>query len=601
MSAAAYNLENRWEIPAYVWPAVLGVSVALHISIFLFGLPLTEWENEPVDPPLETEVIIESGGPVFEDVALAEPSPTASEPVEPALVATRPEVPLAPAVPSELKDLQPLAAEPADVSTVPVEEIESAEVPILSQVAPNEIDISEVPEVTNVAPVQVQAIEVPPAETIESVPPETGPDPEVVVADPAIPVVSLSPADTVVPLAVTSPAVAEIAAENVTDTPLAQPDREELTTIDAEAVEVIASSEERTELIAETPNGTASLIVDQAAVDVAAGPQVVSETPPEALVDAEPVTVVAANPVPVISSEETALLVGETEEVVTVLEAENTQIETVSPLEQQLTEIEQVETEVAALSPAEPDTAAVPSVELPSAPADIVPAAEVATIDPLADVTRYVSNYNAGDCAHLSVVSAGADNAQVTAFGPGIGPFAVFDRRFADDQGYEASIELRIVTRQQCALLDALGVSGGVEAAGLVELDKTLVKSGALLTGLIQRDLPLARIAAARETGLDLSGKGPPELYLIDDAGRIHDGRDYLLPASNARTAGAWRFKIPVHLTSAVERETALILAVWNRPASRQPARFGTLPSARIAAILAEPGVYSLAAFKVSR
>jgi hypothetical protein len=601
LTAAAYNLESRWEIPAYVWPAVLGVSVALHISIFLFGQPLTEWENEPVDPPLETEVIIENGGPVFEDVALVEPSPTISEPVEPAQVPSQTEVPLAPVVPSELKDLQPLAAEPADVSAVPVEEIESAEVPILSQVTPTEIDISDVPEVTNVSPVQVQTVEVPPAQTIGGALPETVPDPEVVVADPATPVVSLSPADTAVSLAVTSPDVAEIAAESATDAPLVQPEREELATINAEAVEVIAPADERTELIAETPNETAPLIVDQTEVDVVAGPQVVNETPPETLVDTEPVTVVAANPVPVISSEQTALLVGEPEEAVTVLEAENTRIETVSPLEQQLTEIEQVETEVAALSPAEPDTAAVPSVELPTAPAEILPAAEVATIDPLANVTRYVRNYDAGDCAHLSVVSAGADNAKVTAFGPGIGPFAVFDRRFADDQGYEASIELRIVTRQQCALLDALGVSGGVEAAGLVELDKTLVKSGALLTGLIQRDLPVARIAAARETGLDLSGKGPPELYLIDDAGRIHDGRDYLLPATSARTAGAWRFRIPVHLTTAVERETALILAVWNRPASRQPARFGTLPPARIAAILAEPGVYSLAAFKVSR
>ncbi|WP_157738689.1 hypothetical protein [Labrenzia sp. VG12] len=49
------------------------------------------------------------------------------------------------------------------------------------------------------------------------------------------------------------------------------------------------------------------------------------------------------------------------------------------------------------------------------------------------------------------------------------------------------------------------------------------------------------------------------------------------------------------------DSETALVLAIWNRPAANQPPRFGTLPSSRIAGILAAPGVYSLAAFKVSR
>ena len=47
--------------------------------------------------------------------------------------------------------------------------------------------------------------------------------------------------------------------------------------------------------------------------------------------------------------------------------------------------------------------------------------------------------------------------------------------------------------------------------------------------------------------------------------------------------------------------ETALVLAIWNRPSERQPSRFGRLPSERVAEILAEPGVYSLTAFKVSR
>ncbi|MEP5038828.1 hypothetical protein, partial [Roseibium sp.] len=165
---------------------------------------------------------------------------------------------------------------------------------------------------------------------------------------------------------------------------------------------------------------------------------------------------------------------------------------------------------------------------------------------------------------------------------------------------YEAAIELRLVTSSQCGLLNALGLSEGIEAAGLVELDGTVVRSGSHVTGVIRRDLPLKRIAAAEQTGLDLSGKGPPELYLIDDAGQIHDGREFLLPVSSARTAGAWRFKVPVTLMASQSEETALVLAIWNRPASRQPPRFRVQPSARITDILAQPGVYSLSAFKVS-
>ena len=158
------------------------------------------------------------------------------------------------------------------------------------------------------------------------------------------------------------------------------------------------------------------------------------------------------------------------------------------------------------------------------------------------------------------------------------------------------------MTRKQCALLNALGISEGIEAAGLVDLDRTVVRSGTQVSGVVQRDLPLERIASAEQSGLDLSGKGPPELYLIDNTGQIHDGREFLLPASNSQTAGGWRFRVPVTMIASDETdETALVLAIWNRPANRQPARFGRLPAERVAEILAEPGVYSLTAFKVSR
>lgn len=273
-------------------------------------------------------------------------------------------------------------------------------------------------------------------------------------------------------------------------------------------------------------------------------------------------------------------------------------------------DVSEVDLQIAAVEPTGPVDVVAPF----SAPTEILPEATAAVpaapavrppefpaIDPTDQVSAYVDSFDLGKCAHLTVQSAGADSAAITAFGSAIAPFVMFDQQFAADQGFEAKIEVRLVTAQQCQLLDALGLSLGVEAAGLVMLDKTVVRSGTAVTGVIDRDLPLDRIAAAEQNGVILNGAGPPEVYLVDDAGQIHDGRAYVLPASDAITAGGWRFSIPVTLLSSRSDETALVLAIWNRPKDRQPRRFGSLPASRIAKVLEEPGVFSLTAFKVAR
>jgi len=271
------------------------------------------------------------------------------------------------------------------------------------------------------------------------------------------------------------------------------------------------------------------------------------------------------------------------------------------PAQQSFAAVGPAETVVAALAPSAPTAVSIPETSGPAGPTPLVPADAVPSIDPLARATDYVSAYDAGACAHLTVTSAGPNSAQVTAFGAGIEPFALFDKAFAADVGYEANIEVRLITRQQCPLLDALGLSGGVEAAGLVDLDRTLVRSGTRISGTIGRDLPLDRIAAAEAEGVSFNGRGPPELYLIDDAGQIHDGRDFVVPETHAVSAGRWRFTIPVTLISRQQQETALVLAIWNRTRDDQPGRFGTLPASRMGTVLENPGVYSLSAFKVSR
>ncbi|NKX67040.1 hypothetical protein HEP89_23240 [Labrenzia sp. 5N] len=577
MTVVAYNQDRQWDIPGYVWPAVLGVSVALHVSALIYGLPALPWTEEAPLPPVETEVILESGGLPFEDLASVETEITQPlEPDTPLPVETS--VPVETVVNSETAEiLEPVLSEPV-VTESPVNAlVEAVPVTVLDQSLSDDTPIIEAQEVS---PVQTSPVTATPPEQLQVIQPS-------VVPQTASTVVAATPVPDAV-VAVTSVAPNVIAGSEVTLSGAEVPATVEVVPSVAVATdigEVAAAGETQTivSAVQESPV-LAPLAVDQPAAE-ATGNEVVSE-----------VFVPQTQP----SVESPGVVAPDTS--VTVNPVVSVEADAVLPAEQQVAALQPTETETPELAPNAPVSSTVPATQPQGELTENVPPVAVASIDPLAKVSDYVAGYKFGECTHMSVLAAGADTAEVTAFGAGIAPFAIFDQRFKADQGFEAKIEVRLVTRRQCALLDALGVSEGIEAAGLVELDRTVVRSGTPVSGVIQRDLPIERIASAEQSGLDLSGKGPPELYLIDDAGQIHDGREFLLPASNSQTAGGWRFKVPVTMIASDKSdETALVLAIWNRPSERQPSRFGRLPSERVAEILAEPGVYSLTAFKVSR
>ncbi len=575
MSAAASSTEQGWAIPAYVWPPVLGASVALHLSVLVFGLAEMRLPQQDPAELTETEIIIESGGVAFEDVVAASPLQPEAAAVEAVDVSASEVAETTPAS-GEVNELQPVASDVLAASVPPSDIVESVEVLSVPDTNPVEAVAAEVPDVTPSAPETAILSQVETIEVIEAGQAEVAQVLEPGGDIPLAPVTDSLPAD---PSTLALSDVADVVPPPVT--PAVSPTAAEVAVIEPVTVSQGTDGLISDEVLTIVSSATEAQPIPSVGVEpvAPAAIPVLSVTEPEPEPEPEPETVIAANTgiTPVASVE----------------------IEAVSPA-QVVSAVQPAETVVAAISPSEPDTSAVPTVAPPSEPPESVPPVEVATIDPLARITNYVETYDFGDCAHLSVLAAGSDSASVTAFGSGIDPFVRFDKRFSADQGFEAAIELRLVTSSQCGLLNALGLSAGIEAAGLVELDGTVVRSGTQVTGVIRRDLPLQRIAAAEQTGLDLSGKGPPELYLIDDAGQIHDGREFLLPVSSARTAGAWRFKVPVTLMASQSAETALVLAIWNRPASRQPPRFRVQPSARITDVLAQPGVYSLSAFKVS-
>lgn len=577
MTVAAYNQDRQWDIPGYVWPTVLGVSAALHISALVYGLPAVPWVEEAPLPPVETEVILESGGLPFEELSSVEGE--IARPLEPETPLMVPTDTLVETVPGSGNTavMEPVTAEPVLMESQETSLIEPSPVNVVEQAVTSNSPIIEAEDVAPANPETVSAALPEQGEILQpSTVPEVAP---AVVAVPPVPeaVVSVTPNES-----------------NF----MVQPDVPVTSVRVPSSVQVVPSASVVTEIGEVVPAGTPatvtladkdSPILAPLALDQLPGETVTSAALPEVFVpqtqapegggiDVTPHTVVPVDPV--VTAE----------------------VEAVLPTEQQIAALQPTETETPEIAPSAPVSSTVPATQPDGEPTENVAPVDVASIDPLAKVTDYVTSYAFGDCTHMSVLSAGPDNAEVTAFGAGIAPFAIFDQRFKDEQGFEAKIEVRLVTRKQCALLNALGMSEGIETAGLVDLDRTVVRSGTQVSGVIQRDLPLARIASAEQSGLDLSGKGPPELYLIDNTGQIHDGREFLLPASNSQTAGGWRFRVPVTMTASDETdETALVLAIWNRPANRQPARFGRLPAEQVAKILAEPGVYSLTAFKVSR
>ncbi|WP_420332175.1 hypothetical protein [Roseibium sp.] len=627
MTVAVYNLGGEARIPASVWTAVLGVSVAVHIALLVYGISLQF--TDPQDPDIaQTEIVIESEGPVFEtteqvqSVVAEAAQPDAVTPQAAGQTALQPVSPdaieqaLTPSV-SELQPARVEAVRPAESATAvssavspPVQEpveIEAAPVTPTEQVEPGNAetavppatDVAVAAPVRPVAPAQPETADqveqssssvVAPAATVvtgvapdvvvvEAIPedtPSTASEPETIVAVPsAVPaqtgnevavVTSVQPSTQVAPQPVETavrPPEATVAPPVETVTAAASP-APVATTASSSPVTTVTPSAGAVQAIPST----------EATQNVA-----VAESAPVSQVESEAVPVTSASPVQVAPGN----------------------VQAVAPAEEQVAAVQPSEIISPSVLPSDPETSSVPPAPTVSDPEPNVPPEEVPTIDPLAKVTAYVSDYDIGSCAHITVLAAGTNTADILAFGVGIPRFMEFYSKFQGAQGYVPDMQVRPISNGQCAVLDTLETSKGIEAPGLVQLARTNIRSGSQLAGVIQRDLPIGRIAQAEAAGLELNGKGPPELYLIDRNGQIHDARKYVRPENSTDRIGGWRFSFPVSFPGNEQNEYSLILTIWNRPKENQPAPFTRRPAGRIASVLAEPGVYSIEAFKVSR
>ncbi|GAA0781638.1 hypothetical protein E1180_21200 [Roseibium denhamense] len=583
--------------PAF-WAGALVISFTAHLLILETGLLNVPGEDtEPPSPLEETDIVIESGGLIFEavdniDVVTAETAapdavPVISAPLDAAQNTQAVPIETVPDTGIQAERVAPETAEIAD-STSDFQPVPLSEAPVAGQTAITAVTPVGQPDAAIAQPAPASNGIAQDLRPLEPLKPATGP----AAGSPDVTPVQPFSADAQTTITAVRPVDGQPSTDQLVVIPSPQ---------DSVAAEGAGTERPSGGVVGTNqPTALSPVVSSSAGVSVLRPAPVVVGVPDASTpVAAAAVDDPSKTPGEPIRPSNTAA-VGATAPV----------IEGVGVPAGTATVIEPAGEQVAAL----PSAASTPSIPpspsggtsvqpaaLPNDTPDAVTPSGVAGLDLMESAAAYVAAYQIGDCAHLSVTEVAADRASVTGFGAAIDPFISFDQHFKADNGFEAQIELRIVSRPQCVLLDTLGLTQGVEAPGLVTLDRSVVASGAMVRGIVERDLPLSRIAAAEAEGLVLNGNGPPELYLIDGAGQVHDGRAFLLPASNRVTAGGWKFQVPVTLMSAGDEETALILAIWNRTAERQPGSFGTVSSARIPDILRHPGVYSLTAFKVVR
>lgn len=190
--------------------------------------------------------------------------------------------------------------------------------------------------------------------------------------------------------------------------------------------------------------------------------------------------------------------------------------------------------------PAEPPArpATPPPAEARPAPPAVAAVTEPRT--PAERVERYIVNYDGGRCFFLWPLELGDKKANLEGFGSGAEPFVAFDSAFKAAQGFEAQINLRPVTAQQCPMVEFLRQSSaGIERMTGLQINTFNLKSGDALNGSIE--------SPAKEVAL----------LLVGDDGLVHN-----LSSFTRREGARARFALKLESTGpAMRPQTVLALS----------------------------------------
>lgn len=138
---------------------------------------------------------------------------------------------------------------------------------------------------------------------------------------------------------------------------------------------------------------------------------------------------------------------------------------------------------------------------------------------------EYILGYQGGACFLSRPMELGPRSARIEVFAAEVDPAIRFDADFKATQGFEAAIELRQITRDQCDLVAALDQVGprALDNRLRIQIIKDQLKSGENLEGIVE-------------------GSNDIHLFLFDNQGGTNPLDEFLSPGAT----GA-RFKLPLH------------------------------------------------------
>lgn len=158
-------------------------------------------------------------------------------------------------------------------------------------------------------------------------------------------------------------------------------------------------------------------------------------------------------------------------------------------------------------------------------------------------IRNFVSSYQAGDCMYLQPVEIASRSAEIEGFASRTPPFIAFDSDFTQSQGFEAKIQVNLVSDDQCPAVAFLrGTPEGNAKTELhLDMQRTVIPNGSNMAGRI--------------SGYDPT-TGELGLLYVGSKGEVVN----LSPFLQTDNGGAG-FVVPLRLKSAVE-ETGLVIAM---------------------------------------
>ncbi|POF29268.1 serine/threonine protein kinase [Roseibium marinum] len=180
---------------------------------------------------------------------------------------------------------------------------------------------------------------------------------------------------------------------------------------------------------------------------------------------------------------------------------------------------------------------------------NIAPPAPLAKEEPLEVVKpedrirNFVRGYQAGDCMYLQPVEIASRSAEIEGFASRTPPFISFDSDFTQSQGFEAKIQVNLVSDAQCPAIAFLRATpqGGAKTKLYLDMQRTVIPNGENMAGRI--------------SGYD-PATGDLGLLYISSNGEVAN----LSPYIQTDDGGAG-FVVPLSLTASSE-ETGLVIAM---------------------------------------